>query len=97
LISDASLLAHGLARDFNNPMESRLCIKIYLQKAFDIINREFVYFIMYCIGFTNRWINWIKACIESPTFFIMLNGSPAGFLPITKVLNKVTLSHLIYL
>ena len=33
------------------------------------------------MGFTNRWINWINACIESPTFSIMLNGSPAVFSP----------------
>ena len=31
------------------------------------------------MGFTNRWINGIKACIESPTFSIMLNDTPAGF------------------
>jgi len=32
LISDATLLAHELVRDFNIPMGSRLCLKVDLQK-----------------------------------------------------------------
>lgn len=44
LICDCSLLAHEVIRDFNKPM-SRACIEVDLQKAFDSINREFIYFI----------------------------------------------------
>ena len=42
-ISDASLLAHELVRDFSNPMGSRICLKVDLQKAFETTNREFIY------------------------------------------------------
>jgi len=75
---DASLLAHELDRDFNNPMGSRLCLKVDLQKPFDMVNRELVYYLFHCMGFSNRWINWIKECLPSATFTIMLNGSPTG-------------------
>ena len=50
LISDASLLAHELVRDFNNPMGSRLCLKFDMQKAFDTVNKEFVCYMMHCMG-----------------------------------------------
>ena len=79
MTSDATLLAHKLGRDFNNPMGSRSCLKVDLQKAFDNVNREFIYFMMHCKGFSSKWISWIRACIESPSFPIMLNGSPTGF------------------
>jgi len=41
-ISDCTLLAHELVRDFNKPMGSRLCLKIDMQKAFASINRDIV-------------------------------------------------------
>ena len=47
LISDATLLAHELVRYFTNPMG--LCMKVDLQKAYDNVNREFVYFMMHCM------------------------------------------------
>ena len=78
-ISDCSLLAHELIRDFNNPMGSRACMKIDLRKAFDSVNREFIYYILHCMGFPYTWIEWIQECISTPTFSVMVDGSPAGF------------------
>ena len=78
-ICDASLLAHELVRDFSNPMGSRICLKVDLQKAFDTVNREFIYYMFHCMRFPYKWINWITECLSSPTFSIMLNGSPNGY------------------
>ena len=61
MISNATLLAHELVRDFKNLVGSRLCLKVDLQKSFNNINREFVFFIKHCMGFSSRWINWIRA------------------------------------
>jgi len=84
LISDASLLAHELVRDFNNPTGNRICLKVDLQKAFDTINREFIFYIFHCIRFSFRWINWIKECLSSASFSIMLNGCPTGHVKINR-------------
>ena len=78
LISDVHVLVHELVRDFNNPMGSRLCLKLDLQKAFDMVNREFIYYMFHCMGFSHRRINWIKECISIASFSILLNGSSAG-------------------
>jgi len=45
-ISDCTLLAHELVRDFNKPMGSRVCMKVDLKKAFDSVNREFIYYML---------------------------------------------------
>lgn len=48
-------------------------------KAFDSINREFMYYMLHCMGFPYVWIEWIMECISSPTFLVMVNGSSEGF------------------
>ncbi|XP_020243282.1 uncharacterized protein LOC109821509 [Asparagus officinalis] len=78
-IGECSLLAHELLRDFSKKHGKRACLKIDLHKAFDSINREFVYFIMHCMGFPVIWINWIRECISTPSFSVLLNGSSSGF------------------
>ena len=78
-INDCTLLAHELVRDFKKKTISKICLKVDLQKAFDSINRSFVYFVMDCVGFPAKWITWIKECINSPTFSIMMNGNPNDF------------------
>jgi len=84
-ISDCSLLAQELIRDFKKKLGCKAaCIKIDLHKAFDTLNREFVYFMMHCMKFPFSWINWIRECIISPSFSIIVNGSPEGYLVVTE-------------
>lgn len=30
-------------------------------------------------GFGVRWVNWMKRCVESPYFSILINGTSKGF------------------
>ena len=88
-ISDCSLLAHELVRDFKKKNAPKgCCLKINLHKAFDSVNRDFVYCIMECMGFPQLWVNWIRECLSTPTFPVMLNVEASG---------KVTRFHLAYL
>lgn len=68
LISDNTLLTHELVRDFNKSMGKRMCLKVDLRKAFDTINREFIYHLMHLMGYPRKWIVWIKECISLPFF-----------------------------
>jgi len=45
-ISDCTLLVHELVRDFQKKGASKACLKVDLKKAFDNVNRSFVYHIM---------------------------------------------------
>lgn len=78
-IGECSMLAHELIRDFNKSHGKRACIKVDLQKAFDCINREFVYYIMHRMNFPMQWISWIKECLSTPSFSVLINGSSNGF------------------
>jgi len=78
-MGDCSLLAHELLRDFNKEHGKRACIKVDLQKAFDRINRKFVYYMIHCMNFPIKWISWIQECLSSATFSVLINGSSVGF------------------
>ena len=75
-----TFLAYELIRDFKKKLGPQsICIKIDLQKAFESINRDFIYYLMHCMIFPPLWINWIKECLSTPTFSVMVKGSPTGF------------------
>src|SRR4051812_3018432 len=76
-ISDNILLAHELVRNFNKNYGKRCCLKLDLRKAFDSVNREFIFYMMHLMKFPHTWINWIKECIQAPTFAISINGVPS--------------------
>jgi hypothetical protein len=79
-IQDNTILAHELLHTFKNKKGkgSLMFLKMDMEKAFDKIEHGFILAIMSKLGFHATWINWIKACISSSFFSILINGSPFG-------------------
>ncbi|KAF5797593.1 putative RNA-directed DNA polymerase [Helianthus annuus] len=50
--------------------------KVDFEKAYDSINWKFLFFLMECMAFPEKWICWIKGCLSSGTGSILVNGSP---------------------
>jgi len=66
-------------------------LKVDLQKVFDNMNREFVLFMMECMEFPRRWIDWIRECIGNPTFCIRVSGSPTSFFASNRGIRRPSL------
>jgi hypothetical protein len=55
-----------------------MAVNIDMEKAFDRMEWSFILSILHKLGFNDKWINWIRLCITTTSFSVLLNGSPFG-------------------
>jgi hypothetical protein len=53
-------------------------LKIDLMKAYDSLDWDYILHCLYCFRAPAVYIEWIRACITSPSFTIALNGTLVG-------------------
>ena len=46
------------------------------EKAYDSISWEFIYYMLGRLRFCEKWIEWIKNCLESSSISMLVNGNP---------------------
>ena len=81
-ILDSILMANEVVEDLRRSERSGLCLKVDFEKAYDSVRWDFLYDMLQRMGFHNRWILWIKGCMESASVSVLVNGSPTEeFIP----------------
>eukprot|EP00253_Pinus_taeda_P012058 PITA_12058 len=75
--------AIGLSQEVIHSIWSKhlkaILLKIDLSKAFDRVSWLYIKMILIHLGFSHSYITWIMACITSPSFSILINGSASPF------------------
>ena len=59
-----------------------------IEKTYDHTNWNFLAKILQRTGCGNKWVNWVKWCISTPSFSVLINGSPKGFFKSARGLKQ---------
>ena len=59
--------------------EKEILCKLDVEKASDKLNWKFLLMVLREMGFCNKWIGWIRWCISTISFSVIINGSLASF------------------
>ena len=76
-ILDGVLIANELIDSRKKSKEEGLLFKIDLEKAYDHVEWEFVDYMLFKFGFGGTWRGWIRECISTTSFSVLVNGSPS--------------------
>jgi hypothetical protein len=78
-ITENILLAQEVVCDYHKDKGPPQCtLKIDLMKAYDSLDWDYILHCLYCFGALAVYIEWIRACITSPSFTIALNDTLVG-------------------
>ncbi|KAM7490623.1 hypothetical protein LguiA_033544 [Lonicera macranthoides] len=87
-ILDLMLIANEVVEDCRVNKREGVVFKIDFEKAYDHINWDFLDFLLDKKGFGRRWRSWIRGCLSSVNFSVMINGKASGLFGASRGLRQ---------
>eukprot|EP00253_Pinus_taeda_P026347 PITA_26347 len=76
-ILDNIIQAHEVVHSLTNKNQAGMIMQLDIAKAYDKVNWIYIRKVLSAFGFDHDWIRWVMAMVTSPSFSILVNGSPS--------------------
>ncbi|KAL9673428.1 hypothetical protein QQ045_029686 [Rhodiola kirilowii] len=85
---NVSLVQELLCKYKRKNVSKRCMIKLDITKAYDMVDWDFLCDIMTAFGFPAQFIMWIRACISTAKFSVVLNDNMEGYFSSNRGLRQ---------
>uniref|UniRef100_A0A2N9I4C0 Reverse transcriptase domain-containing protein n=1 Tax=Fagus sylvatica TaxID=28930 RepID=A0A2N9I4C0_FAGSY len=66
-------------KNLRNGKNAQMAVKLDMSKAYDRVEWDYLQAIMLKLGFHENWVRLIMVCVRTPTYAVMVNGEPKGY------------------
>ncbi|XP_026399624.1 uncharacterized protein LOC113295510 [Papaver somniferum] len=88
-IQEQIILASKLVNEMRKKRRGRnVALKLDVSQAYDLVNWNFLFQVLYKYGFSKSWCHWLQILFESAKFLVMINGGPHGFFSVSRGLRQ---------
>ncbi|KAJ9685197.1 hypothetical protein PVL29_017290 [Vitis rotundifolia] len=87
-ILDAVLIANEVVDEKRRSGEEGVVFKIDFEKAYDHVDWGFLDHVLERKGFSPKWRSWIRGCLSSSNFAILVNGNAKGWVKASRGLRQ---------
>ena len=76
---DAVLIANEIVDEKRQSGEEGVVFKIDFEKAYGHVKWDFVDHVLEKKGFSSKWRSWMRGCLSSVSYAILVNGNAKGW------------------
>jgi hypothetical protein len=87
-ILESVVVAHEIVHSLHKSGDPGMILKLDYEKAYDRVSWNFLFDMLTSRGFSENWVNWMKAIVKCGSFGVNLNGEESSYFKPSKGLRQ---------